>query len=1022
MSMITRRLVLAVWVAVCVLGAGVASADAATSHKAFEKSMAVPLVEAPSEVVTEPATRVTPTSAKLNGRVMLAHGGTVHYFFEYGTSPSYGTSTAEAEVTVSALTGEASVGAKLIDLEPGASYHYRLVAESLDGEEESFTTGIVAPSEALTEAASNVGPTNATFNGKINPGGGATYYFEYGSAPCDVGAETCGAKVAEGGIGGATQQVIASEVSSLAAGKTYYYWIVAVNELGTVHGQQQTFTTPKALPTVAGEAVTNVGPHGGTLNVQINTQGLTTTYYAEYGTTSSYGSKTAESGIGGAGGTVTVPLTGLTPDTSYHVRIVATSEDGTVQGGDVSFTTFAPVFLGLPDSRVYELVSRAENQERDIEVPYVQNGYNGIGYDGIRTRELFEPAENGDAVAYVGEPSSPGGTGTGGLGAGNEYLSTRGPEGGWTQINLQPPGYLDATYQAFTSELSIGIIASSNLNVGSVVPVRAPLPPLASDAPSGVPVIYARPTSGEAYTPLYTISPPNRGSAFQAYEVAKDSFSGEEPAYAGSSADGSRMFFEGNDALTPNAEAGDGTANNLYESFEGQLNLVNVLPGPEGISKVNATFGSSSGEARPDFSNVISENGKLVFWTDMNTGDIYARESGTSTVPVSAGPARYWTATPNGRYVYYTEGEKLWRFDTESEARIELAGAEVQGVIGVSNDGEYVYFVANGDLATGATMSEPNLYLLHGGTTSFIATLAGEDAHNMQPYPGGVGDLAGALGQKTAEVTPNGQALVFMSSRSLTGYNNAGASEVYVYEYEGKELLCLSCVRTGVRPEPDEESEHGTDGLLQVSWSNTYIPHWISDEGSRVFFNSPVALVPQDTNKTQDVYEWERDGTGSCQESSGCIYLISDGINESASWLIGSSSSGSSVFFVSRSQLVPEDGSEVDVVYDARVSGIPPLTPPKCVGTGCQGIPSAPPVFATPSSVTFNGVGNFPPPSAPTENTKTTTPQTKAQKLAKALKVCRRKPQKKKRAVCELQAKRRYGTKANARKTSKGRK
>ena len=35
------------------------------------------------------------------------------------------------------------------------------------------------------------------------------------------------------------------------------------------------------------------------------------------------------------------------------------------------------------------------------------------------------------------------------------------------------------------------------------------------------------------------------------------------------------------------------------------------------------------------------------------------------------------------------------------------------------------------------------------------------------------------------------------------------------------------------------------------------------------------------------------------------------------------------------------------------------MTPPVCTGTGCQGIPGAPPIFATPSSVTFEGVGNF---------------------------------------------------------------
>jgi len=38
------------------------------------------------------------------------------------------------------------------------------------------------------------------------------------------------------------------------------------------------------------------------------------------------------------------------------------------------------------------------------------------------------------------------------------------------------------------------------------------------------------------------------------------------------------------------------------------------------------------------------------------------------------------------------------------------------------------------------------------------------------------------------------------------------------------------------------------------------------------------------------------------------------------------------------------------------------LAEPVCTGSGCQGVPGAPPIFSTPSSVTFNGIGNFPAP------------------------------------------------------------
>ena len=131
------------------------------------------------------------------------------------------------------------------------------------------------------------------------------------------------------------------------------------------------------------------------------------------------------------------------------------------------------------------------------------------------------------------------------------------------------------------------------------------------------------------------------------------------------------------------------------------------------------------------------------------------------TVQVSAAKATYLTATPDGRYAYYTEGGALWRFDTETEARQELAPgfAEVQGIVGVNKtgeDGSYLYFVAQGALAPGAEArackaAPPNgnaqeqaeaaeefagkapagrgcnLYLLHDGETKLVAVLAAAD-------------------------------------------------------------------------------------------------------------------------------------------------------------------------------------------------------------------------------------------------------------------------------------------------------
>ncbi len=194
-------------------------------------------------------------------------------------------------------------------------------------------------------------------------------------------------------------------------------------------------------------------------------------------------------------------------------------------------------------------------------------------------------------------------------------------------------------------------------------------------------------------------------------------------------------------------------------------------------------------------------------------------------------------------------------------------GADVQGVIGASEDGEYVYFVADGSLATGATVGQPNLYLRHDAVTTFIATLSPADNEQGGGGQGIFGDWQPDLGHRTAEVAlgPAGDDLVFTSKQSLTGYENGGMGEVYVYDAAQNRLFCASCDPTGAPPAKAALNA----ASLPISWSDTYLPRWISEDGSRVFFDSEESLGPQDTNGEQDVYEWEREGAGSCPAGQG---------------------------------------------------------------------------------------------------------------------------------------------------------
>jgi hypothetical protein len=94
---------------------------------------------------------------------------------------------------------------------------------------------------------------------------------------------------------------------------------------------------------VSTNSASNVTSSSATLNGTVNPNGLTTTVHFEYGTTTSYGSSTANHNYtGNTTQNVSASISGLTPNTTYHFRLVATSNSGTIYGGDRTFSTLAP--------------------------------------------------------------------------------------------------------------------------------------------------------------------------------------------------------------------------------------------------------------------------------------------------------------------------------------------------------------------------------------------------------------------------------------------------------------------------------------------------------------------------------------------------------------------------------------------------------------------------------------------------------------------------------------------------------
>lgn len=797
-------------------------------------------------------------------------------------------------------------------------------------------------------------------------------------------------------------------------------------------------TPAPTFPLIEEANVPDIGSKEATVAAKIDAGGSPTDYYVEYGPTSGYGASTPQASIGAPSGeavSVRVRLAELQPEREYHFRFVATSPLGTTRGPDGMFRTLPVAVVGggaLPDKRVYERVSTSGNTE--VYEPAVGASFLG----DLMTTLPFQAASDGRAVAYGAEPAVSGGSGTIGDGEGNEWLAQRTSEG-WQTADITPEGGPTAIFQGLSADLSFRVLRWNA--------PEGPVHPFTPDAPAECAWgLFASANYSDSYRTLLkapgTSGPIGCG----------------KPLFAGASADHSHLLFQSEAALVPGAQPAEEApiehsaghpkeecvfSCNLYDSHNGALNLINVLPDESTVP--NATLGGSSGTFNgPNLTNAISSDGSLIFWTDTQPGanmeHIYARQDGTTTIPVSPGPARFSGATPDGRFALYVEEGALWQFDTSSHTRELLAGegfkGESPGVAGIAglNSGEggaaYVYFVATTVLAENersngekAKAGENNLYLRHAGATSFIGTLSADD-NELMALPEFTnkhyGDWQPDLSSRTSEATPDGRHLVFQSTRPLTGYNNlnpqgAAEVEVFVYAADTGRTVCASCSTTGASPQAPLEV--GKLTLLHLSFNDLRQPRWISEDGSRVFFSSLQPVVPQDTNGVQDVYQWERTGGGGCSAASagfsgeGCVSLLSSGQDPHASYFADASASGNDVFFTTKARLVAQDRGEQTDLYDARVDGGFDNSSLACTGTGCQGVPPASPSFATPPSATFNGGGNFPPSAS---GKQVPTKLTRAQLLAKALKACKRRA-KSKRLACRKQAHKRYGPPSKSR-------
>jgi hypothetical protein len=315
------------------------------------------------------------------------------------------------------------------------------------------------------------------------------------------------------------------------------------------------------------------------------------------------------------------------------------------------------------------------------------------------------------------------------------------------------------------------------------------------------------------------------------------------------------------------------------------------------------------------------------------------------------------------------------------------SGANVENVVRVSEDGSRVYFVADGAVLAGnpgandetAVAGSHDLYVwtkdaAHpSGTTTFVAGLESND-------------LAGA------QTTSDGRYLIFTTANALVSSgpvaDTDGRADLYRYDAETGTMLRLSPSISGSGGN-DPGFDVITRGPAPGRSANS-----ISADGSMVVFATAEALSPQDTDGVTDVYLWH----------DGRVSLISRGGGE-LPWI---DASGQNIYLVTERPLAVADRDVNTDIYDARIDGGFDLSSPApCSGEACQGQPSTPPAStAAPASETLQGAGN-PPQTAPQPAAAKSKPLTHQQKLARALKQCRKQP-KHRRLACERQARKRY--------------
>jgi hypothetical protein len=942
-----RLLFAVVALALCALGFGVASATAEA-----------PAVTAP--VVSD----VSYATAHVEGEVDPNGEGT-EWFVEVSTN---GTDWERTNVGgFIEGTGLQSVEGELEGLKPGTNYEARLsamnytefvVVSSPEPNPKFTTKPLPAPTVSIDPVTTFTG-TTATFKGKIDTNSPAgepaaadvDWHFE-----CSPECPNVEGGTVEADENGAPQAVEA-HATGLEPNTTYDVTLVGKNAGDPVKAGPVSFKTDAVAPEA--ETIPAFALAGGTeaqLGGRVNPRNSQTTYWFEYGTTAAYGSTipTSKDGVAGAGPTEVVvsrEISGLSPSTTYHYRVVAESASSVpVFGEDITFTTPTAALqqppagscpneqfrvgpsAALPDCRAYELVTPPDLGGSSVKPAEESEGVWGPA--ALPNLEWSLASVDGNALVWETDAVLPGDPSNG---SNDTYVSRRAP-GGWSSNRIGPPGN---EVDGGASPLQYATPYSDRFvfkTFGATLP--------GDDGPPGM-----------SNTDLYRQEP---DGTFSHVNV------GSEPEAANSESvigldltpDAKRIVFWDARGLMPGAVAGT-----VYANENGLTEIVSK---------------DESGTPVAAFNGMLSEDGSVFAFTDAIGEKLYIRNLDSDTTvefpTESKGTYEQLALSEDGsRVVFATAlqmgledqdaGLDIYEYNaaTGSLTRLSAAtgspntsgNADTCGsggcdarFLAATKDATGVYFLSP-ELLDGSKgiEGESNLYFRRGGETTYVTSFAPGDRTLSTIYPYHQYRLAG-----------DESTLLFEAKSRLTAYDSGGANEIYAFDPSDRQVTCVSCRPDGHVPTAAaslREAPPGFDQGYLYAASPVNLVNSDSD-ASHFYFQTADPLVGGDTNEDVDVYEYDA--------ASATPFLISGGKAALRTALWGMSTDGRDIFIATSEALTADERSAGAVkAYDARIGGgfPPPSMPqPPCQGEGCRGGGSVGPPPAEPATSAFEGPGN----------------------------------------------------------------